>query len=89
MLAALTPVIARTSGVGIMTPTGASQLVWSEEPAAIATAVLDDYYALPASRTCAGPEGDAPIGEDLRETLYLQTSKVRSQHRQFALSGRR
>ena len=75
LLAALTLALARIDGVDVMTPTGASQLVWSEDPATVATAILDDYYGPSALRVCAGPAGDAPIDDDLREILWLLASE--------------
>ena len=93
LLAALSPVLARTDGVSIMTPTGASQLVWSEDPAEIATAILDDYYGSSAPHVCAGPAGDAPIDEDLQEnlweTFWLRANQAQLSRRSRALSGNR
>ena len=90
LLVALTPALTRTDGVSIMTPTGASQLVWSEDPAAVATAILDDYYGSLAPRVCAGPAGDEPISEDLREDLWethwLRANQTQPTHRSLALS---
>ena len=51
--------------LGIATPTGAVQLTWSDDPALIATRILDHYYQ-PAEPmgllSCAGPAGDQPTG---------------------------
>lgn len=89
LIAALTPALEHTDGVNIMTPTGASQLVWSEDPAAVATAVLDDYYGSAAPRICAGPTGDAPIDEDLQENLWLRASEAEPTQPSLTLSGKR
>lgn len=58
--------------VSMVTLTGASQLAWSEDPAALAPQILNDYYGssnpdLPVFR--AGHDGDRPIDADLLETL--------------------
>ena len=63
LLDALRPSIDAEDALGLATPTGAVQLTWSEDPALVATRILDRYYE-PAepmgSEVCAGPEGDQP-----------------------------
>jgi len=62
---ALRPSIDGDEALGFATPTGAVQFTWSDDPALIATRILDRYYQ-PAepmgSRSCAGPAGDQPAG---------------------------
>ena len=69
LLAALRPSIAHEETLGLATPTGAVQLTWRDDPALIATRILDRYYEpaeLRAPEPCAGPEGDEPAGESQR-----------------------
>ena len=87
LLAVLTDALARTDGADIMTPTGASQLVWSEDPAITATAILDDYYGSAAPRICAGPEGDEAVSKDVRDNLWVQATLAEPMSRARALSG--
>ena len=71
---ALRPSIADDEALGLATPTGAVQLTWSDDPALVATRILDRYYepTKPVGSTiCAGPAGDLPAGgsrlEDVNE----------------------
>ena len=89
MLAALMPSLDRNDGLSLANPTGASQLAWSEDPAAIATAILDGYYNSSTSEVCAGPAGDLPINEDLREALWLRGSPGNSMGGFHALAASR
>ena len=64
---ALKPSLDGEEALGLATPTGAVQLTWSEDPALVATRVLDHYYqpAVPMGHeVCAGPEGDQPAGDN-------------------------
>jgi len=89
LLAVLTDALVRTDGADIMTPTGASQMVWSEDPAMTATAILDDYYGSAASCICAGPEGDKAVSKDVRDNLWVQATLAEPMSRARALSDRR
>lgn len=71
--------------IRLVTLTGASQLAWSEDPAALAPGILAEYYGsspphLPDLR--AGHHGDRPIEENLLEELgsesYLEEKLNRS-----------
>ena len=64
LLDALKPALDGEAAFGLATQTGAVQLTWTGDPAAIATRILDRYYepAKPqGSEVCAGPEGDRPV----------------------------
>ena len=70
LLDALRPSIDAEDALGLATPTGAVQLTWSEDPALVATRILDRYYepATPmGSVACAGSEGDQPAGDNRLE----------------------
>ena len=54
LAAALEPTVEQTRRFGLMTLDGLSHLVWSQNPAEIARAVLDDYYY----RVWHGPDVD-------------------------------
>ena len=66
LLDSLRPSIDGEEALGLATATGAVQLTWSDDPAVVATRILDRYYE-PAepmrSEVCAGPEGDQPDGD--------------------------
>ncbi|MCY4424514.1 MAG: DUF4007 family protein [Acidimicrobiaceae bacterium] len=67
LMDALRPSIADEEALRLATPTGAVQLTWREEPARIATRILDRYYEpceLRAPEPCAGPEGDDPAEDN-------------------------
>ena len=75
LIDALRPSIDGEDALGLATPTGAVQLTWSEDAAAIATRLLDRYYepAQPMSvHACAGPEGDWPVDDDQLEGMGEQ-----------------
>lgn len=58
--------------VSLVTLTGASQLAWSEDPAALAPQILNDYYGSSNSDNSdfrAGYDGDRPIDASLQEAL--------------------
>ena len=77
LIDALRPSIADEAALGLATPTGAVQLTWREEPAQIATRILDRYYEpgeLRASEPCAGPDGDDPAGDNRLEEADEQHS---------------
>ena len=62
---ALRPSIDGDEALGLATPTGAVQLTWSDDPALIATRILDRYYQPDkpmGSLSCAGPAGDQTAG---------------------------
>jgi len=62
---ALRPSIDGDEALGLATLTGAARLTWSDDPALIATRILDRYFqpAQPmAFQSCAGPAGDQPAG---------------------------
>ncbi len=62
---ALRPSIDADEALGLVPPTDTVQLTWSDDPALIATRILDRYYqpATPmGSLRCAGPAGDQPAG---------------------------
>ena len=63
MIDALRPSLKDEGALALATPTGAVQLTWWDDPALIATRILDRYYrptrAL-APELCAGPEADKP-----------------------------
>lgn len=83
LLAALELSLDRTNALGLATATGASQLLWSEDPAIIATAILDDYYNASRTDVRAGRDGDEPIDDDLIEDLGLgrnPTDAIRRLH---------
>ena len=70
LLDALRPSIEAEDALGLATPTGAVQLTWSEDPALVATRILDRYYepATPMGPVaCAGSEGDQPAGDNRLE----------------------
>ena len=72
---ALRPSIGAEDALGLATPTGAVQLAWSEDPALVATRILDRYYepvAPMGSVACAGPEGDHPAGDSRLEDVSEQ-----------------
>ena len=71
LLAAVEPVVEQTDYLDLARPTGASQLAWSEEPAVIATSILERHYGTPAFDVVAGPLGDDPIDDDLVEHLGI------------------
>ena len=77
---ALRPSIDGDEALGLATPTGAVQLTWSDDPALIATRVLDRYYE-PAepmvSLICAGPAGDSPLSEAHEHDRRLDKSGPR------------
>ncbi len=59
----LRPSVGAEHALGLATPTGSVQLTWREDPALIATRILDRYYAPVEPRVpelCAGPLGDVP-----------------------------
>ena len=62
---ALRPSIDGDDALGLATLTGAARLTWSDDPALIATRILDRYFqpAQPMGfQSCAGPAGDQPAG---------------------------
>lgn len=67
LIDALRPAVEAEAALGLATPTGAVQLAWREDPALIATRILDRYYEPTEARApevCAGPEGDEPARDD-------------------------
>ncbi len=65
LIDALRPTVEAEAALGLATPTGAVQLAWREDPALIATRILDRYYEPREARApevCAGPAGDQPAG---------------------------
>ena len=65
LIDALRTSVGDDEALGLATATGAVQLTWLEEPALIATRILDRYYGpaeLRVPELCAGPEGDGPAG---------------------------
>ena len=77
MVDALRPPLDDEKALGLSTLTGAIQLTWQEDPALIATRILDRYYqpAQPrAIELCAGPEGDEPVKHDQLADVTQQTA---------------
>lgn len=71
MLEAMKPSLDAEETLGLATPTGAVQFTWSEDPAEIATKILDRYFKPDKTLTpkiCAGPEGIKPI--DDHQSVY-------------------
>lgn len=71
LLAILEPVLDPIDGLSLATPTGAVQLAWSQDPATVATAILDRYYSTSSSALRAGHQGDQPVEDDLVQALSL------------------
>ena len=71
LLAAVEPEVEQTDYLDLARPTGASQLAWSEEPAVIATSILERHYGIPAVDVVGGPLGDDPIDDDLLDELRM------------------
>jgi len=59
LLDALRPAVESTDGLSLAAPAGAWQLAWNDDPAWLATTVLDAYYGSAATTVCSGCEGDA------------------------------
>ena len=88
LLAVLKSTIDRVDALSLASPTGVSQLGWSSDPLAIATAILDDYYSMSEpSEICAGPDGDQPIDDDLLEDLGLGRDPSDAIRRLHATAG--
>lgn len=65
LIDALRPAVETEAALGLATPTGAVRLAWREDPALIATRILDRYYEPKEARApevCAGPAGDQLAG---------------------------
>jgi len=88
LLDALEPVIDKTDSLSLATPTGAAQLAWSQDPAAIAPGILDGYYRSEAGAVRAGHDGDQPVGEALLKQLQLDRAPER-ELRGVAMTGAR
>jgi len=74
LLATLEPAVESCEELGLVSPTGAVQLSWSEPPALVAVRLLDHYFGTGSSgagELRAGFEGDGPISDDLLEELGL------------------
>ena len=74
LLATLEPAVENCEELGLVSPTGAVQLSWSEPPAMVGVRLLDHYFGTGASDAGdlqAGYEGDRPIADDLLEDLGL------------------
>lgn len=74
LLATLEPAVENCAELGLVSPTGAVQLSWSEPPAMVAVRLLGHYFgggASDAGDLQAGYEGDRPIADDLLEELGL------------------
>ncbi len=74
LLATLEPAVESCEELGLVSPTGAVQLSWSEPPALVAVRLLDHYFGTGSSgagELRAGFEGDGPIADDLLEELGL------------------
>ncbi len=87
LLAALERVLERTEALSLATLTGAAQLAWSQAPAIVATAILDDYYCSTASDVRAGQVGDQPVDDDLVEALGLGREPGNTLRRLHATAG--
>ena len=62
---ALAAVSEGSNDIHLFSPTGAQQLAWSGDPAAIAVHLLDRYYGAGARDLRAGPSGDRALAADL------------------------
>lgn len=71
------PIVDQTKGISLVTRTGTSHLVWWEEPAEIASAVLDEYYY----RLWHGPD------VDIRQLLDSAQQRVEEQSLADVLSS--
>ena len=69
LLAALSPAADRIDGMSLATPAGAWHLACSEDPALLATAVLDRYYGSPPAGVSSGCVGDLAVDDDVLEDL--------------------
>ena len=87
--AALEPTLERTDALSLTTPTGAAQLAWSQDPATVATTILDDYYGASPTDVLAGPYGDQPIEDDLIDILGLGREPGEAVRRLHAFAGAR
>lgn len=77
MVETLRPSMDGEDRVNLTTSTGAVQFTWSGDPAAIATSILDRYYAPKsplAPMVCAGPEGNRPVEDSRLEDDAEQSS---------------
>ncbi|MCQ3806930.1 MAG: DUF4007 family protein [Acidimicrobiaceae bacterium] len=59
-----------TAALSLTALTGAAQLSWSQDPAAIATSILDDYYGVSPGGVSAGFHGDQPAADASLEGLF-------------------
>ena len=78
MVDALKPSLSDEKALGLSTLTGALQLAWQEDPALIATRILDRYYEPEqprAAELCAGSEGDRPVQHEQLEDAIEQPSR--------------
>lgn len=76
LVAALQPMVERSRALSLAAPAGVAQLSWSEDPAAVATAILDDYYESTGTEACSGCLGDVPICDpDGAETDPMTSSR--------------
>ena len=78
MVDALKPSLSDEKALGLSTLTGALQLAWQEDPALIATRILDRYYEPEQQRAaelCAGSEGDRPVQHEQLEDAIEQPSR--------------
>lgn len=69
LLALLEPCVESTGALTLTTANGVVQLAWSEEPARIASGLLDDYLGSSQAGMRAGIEGDSAADDDLIEDL--------------------
>ena len=84
---ALKPTLDQFEQLTLATPTGASQLAWTGDPAVTATKILDDYYATSPSDVRAGHHGDQPIDDDLLDALGLGREPGDAMRRLHATAG--
>ena len=70
---ALEPVLEKDIGIDLVTPTGATQLSWKDDPALIAVGILNSYYGPPPPPASlrAGHYGDKAVDDDLIEVMGL------------------
>ena len=88
LLDALKPSLDGEDALRLAMPTGAVQLTWSGDPAAIATRILDRYYepARPlGSEVCAGPEGNGPFEDERLEGSHAEQRSVAISQRLHAV----
>ena len=91
LLEVLEPALQESDSVGLVRPTGATQLTWIGDAAVIAVEFLNAYYNADQD-VRAGCEGDEPVDEGLLDYLGMGRSPIdalRVLHRPAAVAGGR